>query len=218
MRRHHKFTCNKEPRFPCAHCDFKTTSSHNMNIHLTSKHRERGPKANLCCKCGLMYETYRYLKQHEKLCGLPSHLKRQTNYRYFCDNCDYKCVLKIRMRRHMQHVHVIPDNVSCPTCKRVFKLKKYLAFHKATSRRCAKKAIEMDKIENIPLSKRNKKKTLGIRFKNKSKNETVTEKNLHENSSKTQQVEQYKNSETHTRKSSRKRDIVDYKNMKKERF
>lgn len=220
-RRHQKFVCNKEPRFSCSHCDHKTNSSFNMNIHMQSKHRSRGPKENLCYKCGLMYETYRYLLQHEKRCGIPSHIKRQTkNYRFFCDNCDYKCEEKIRIKRHIEQVHNKPSGASCSICGRVFKFKKSLENHRIISRTCAKKALEMDKIDNIPLSKRSKKENPEKKLKNKKENKISTEeqvKHFHKDISKPQEVEQEKDLQTIT-KSRRSKNVINYKNLTRERF
>lgn len=171
-RRHHKYTCNKEPRFSCTQCDFKTTTGFNMGVHMQAKHREPGPKTNQCYKCGLMYETHRYLLQHEKICGIPLDLDKK-NYRYFCDDCDYKSAKKVGVRKHIQYTHAIPDNIPCPTCGRVFKLKKYLKLHVVTSRRCAKKALEIEKTENIPLSQRKNDKKMKNTNQTKRKNKST---------------------------------------------
>ncbi|CAD6201882.1 GSCOCG00002832001-RA-CDS [Cotesia congregata] len=122
---HIKFICNKDRRFKCFYCDYKSNYSRNVRSHSKSKHLNIEPKVVQMCdpqlydsqlkpepeirkyscpniNCDKKYRSISALKQHVNYeCGAEN--------RYQCRYCDFTHFYRWRLREHYLAKH--PDKV-----------------------------------------------------------------------------------------------------------
>ena len=83
--------------------DMGTLTEHLKNQHPDSVKYQMFP----CCYCGSMKKTHPDLKQHVKIHG---------DEKYLCTECDYKTAVVMRLRKHVDAVHLNMKLFPCSEC------------------------------------------------------------------------------------------------------
>lgn len=99
LRRHENLECGKEPRFACAHCDYRSLQKINLVRHFARTHNELAMTRIGCPKCDKSYKNDYTLKRHLQLeCGKEP--------AFACDMCSFRTKRKSSLASHVQHRHL----------------------------------------------------------------------------------------------------------------
>ena len=96
----------------CSECDF--TSKHNKSVirHFKAKHEDiSNIKIFKCPVCGKDFESRAKLNRHSYV------HKDKSNRPVKCPKCDYKCIEKSELKRHLKVVHGSPTTEAIDTVK-----------------------------------------------------------------------------------------------------
>ena len=107
----------------CHDCDFKTTVSNELDLHIDSEHNgQDGNENHQCAHCGKVLSSAKKLRKHELLI----HLKKRE--KISCNQCTYQAYNRNTMYTHIQHVH---NNVNypCEICGKFYQSSESLKNH-----------------------------------------------------------------------------------------
>lgn len=133
---HHFKTCGKprsdvvELTFACHHCSYKTHLKPSLRSHITYNHLPRHESEFKCRKCTWCFTHIAGLKSHLKVCGKTR--EQIEELMLSCDHCNYKCLQKPCLERHilLKHFSTDPNANKCSRCNKSFSVRAYLLKHK----------------------------------------------------------------------------------------
>ena len=116
----------------CEHCQKTFTSNSNLSHHIKSQHNPDGALLHMCRFCGKSFKAKLGLQYHEM-----SHTNKKPEG---CPHCDFKCLSKSSLMRHIQGVHESNNEEVCDICGKAFntkyKLKRHIKLHSDISEKC----------------------------------------------------------------------------------
>ena len=107
-----------EKLYECDKCDYKSTTSSNLNIHKRIHTKE---KPYECVQCEYKCSTSGNLKSHKRV-----HKKEKP---YKCEQCDYKCKASATLVMH-KRIHLKEKPYECDKCEKKFSDSSHLKSHR----------------------------------------------------------------------------------------
>lgn len=133
LKKHLFYDCNnKESKFICDHCQFKTNRKYILTKHIKVRHLPRDPNSNKCSKCRKCYSSKSGLWNHLKTCHQPKNATQSSELKYLsCDFCNHKSATKQHLSKHIQAKHLPRDlnKNKCSKCPKIFLLESNLKEH-----------------------------------------------------------------------------------------
>ena len=119
--------------YKCKKCAYKSDRASRIKEHVRNCFYS---DVQYGCKlCGRAYRTKRYMLRHFKShsendeWSMAAKSVSPGAKRYTCEKCYYETTRPSRYREHLQLCGVTNDSHECPTCGKLFKIKRYLNKH-----------------------------------------------------------------------------------------
>ena len=121
-----KFQVAVVKKLKCEYCEFETTSSQGLKVHMKRKHTLKGTEIypRKCDVCDVELESKKGMKEHMKL-----HSYKKANYQ--CIDCEFLGDNQRSMDVHIGKHH--SENVECGLCELELKTIDDLELHLVTN-------------------------------------------------------------------------------------
>lgn len=100
---------------------------HVANIHNRDRTATKEKEFWPCSICGIILGSKTALKQHEYRHTVPAQEKK--SHSYFCDLCSFSSDKKIRVKYHIERIHLQLRKFKCKFCEQAFVHSSLLQYH-----------------------------------------------------------------------------------------